>query len=167
MIVNQLHVVPTPETLDYLNKLVSSVFLDLFPDQWRVELISTTDEIVADPTRVYRAGTSHFKPWYDQNLGTSSLILTLLSPDLFQRVQELGDEGVGSAFYETYNPHIVCIPYMPPLNSNVKRAMLSLANVFGANNTELTFTGELVSTVNIDAPPEFNYNVAMDEENGY
>lgn len=169
MLVNKLCVKPTPQTAEYLRLLVADNWLVNQDDVQRffVELISTRDDVEPDPFRVYSARTSSFKPWYDPNLQTSSLILTLVSPDLENRVQELAANGVASAWHNgdfTYHPHCVFVPFMPPLSETTRRSIMRLANVFGESPETLYFTGEYVITEAQDFQPEQLYNEEQDKD---
>jgi hypothetical protein len=68
---NRLFVTPLPQTLDYISKMTehSPVHIDL--NSLRVEIISTLDDVVALPQRVYAAEPSSLTPWYDTALGYS------------------------------------------------------------------------------------------------
>lgn len=166
MIYEQLFVLPTDDTLNYLSSVLhnSSVELDL--SEFKIEVITTRDSVVAHPERLYTARASSLEVFYDNNLGQSSLILSLISNDLEQRALELNAAGITREWYNYYNPHIVIIPRCPPLSERFKRFKLGAANAFINNHTdfEMTFGLEYVTTHQISAPIRYEYNTAMYEE---
>lgn len=164
MLFNQLTVTPTPESLEYLSMIFGASALDLDIDTWNVQIINTQYELEAEPAVVYTAIPTHFKVWYDSSIQTSSLIMSLDSPQLQHRYDQLVQSGVQDAFYQNYNPHIVIKRYMPALSQHYRRFILGMANSFGAREQPLYFTNEVAHPVNLEFPPEFDYNTAMDEE---
>ena len=166
MIFNQLNVLPTQETLEYLSSVMSGSPIDLDLSAYRVEVITTLDAVVPEPDRVYNASALSVRVWYDAYLQRSSLILSMHSPDLQQRGIELNQQGVVREFHNYYNPHLTLKPGYPPLSRNYKNFVVQTANALCANDRPLQFTGEWVANIELHAPPDFEYNEAMAAELG-
>lgn len=165
MQVNQLMCLPTPDTLKYLMAVTADAAIDLQPDIWGVEIITTRDEITdVQPDREYEAYATSVKVWYDAALQRSSLLMSLVSPDLQQRCIELNDEGIAREFYDEYFPYMPVRRNMPANSRRVKRFTLQLANAVCDESKILTFSNEFVLQSTIFTPPDFDYNMAMSQE---
>lgn len=162
---NQLFVIPTEETKDYLSAVFAGSPLDLDLSSFRVEIITTLDDVVADPNNIYSAIPSSLKVWYDTYLMKSSLILSLVSEDLDARAYELAEQGILREFYDFYNPHLTIVPYMPALSRHYKRFVIQSANaLIGKEDLVLKFGSEYVSQTALDAPLDYEFNQAMWQE---
>jgi hypothetical protein len=164
MLFNQLFAIPTEDTLSYLHSVFSASPIDIDISSFKVELITSLDEIVPEPDRVYQAQVTEAKVWYDSGLQMSSFLLSLHSPDLLTRALELAQQGVAREFYDAYMPHMTVIQGMPPLSSNYRRFVLSIANLFGSNPTPLEFTNEFVVATDLQVPPNADYYDAKIKE---
>ncbi len=164
MIFNQLNLLPTQETLDYLSSIMSGSPIDLDLSAYKVELMTSLEPIAPMPERIYDATAYSVKVWYDAYLQRSSLILSLVSSDLQRRAMELNEQGVVREFHNYYNPHLVLKPDYPPLSRNFKNFVTQTANVLCANERPLQFTSEWVAQIELLAPPDFEYNEAMAAE---
>lgn len=161
MVYNQLIVIPTPETMEYLSSVMAGSPLDLDLRMFKVEVMLTQDEMEPEPDRIYQAKATSLKIWYDSFIGASSLILSMVSPDLERRCVELHEQGVLREFYNYYNPHMKIVPYMPALSHHYKTFVNAVANALCSNERPLEFTSEFVTQISLIAPPDFEYNQAM------
>lgn len=164
MLVNQLFCVPTSETMQYLMNVTADATIDLDPDIWAVEIMTSEDDIVPDQDATYEAHASSVKVWYDPAIQRSSLLMSLVSPDLQRRCVELNDDGVLRAFYDEYFPHMPVRRDMPANSRRVKRFTLQLANAVCDDKKILTFGNEFVIQSTLYTPPDFAYNEAMAQE---
>lgn len=166
MLVNQLRLLPTDETKIYLAAVFQGTPLELSVDEFSVEVISTLDAVTADPTYVAAATAVNLRIWYDTYFQRSSLILSLQSNDLNDRCIKLHEQEVVREFYDFYNPYLVLKRGMPPLSANYRSSIFQIANALCANERPLYFSHEYVTEVDLEAPPDFEYNTAMAEERG-
>ncbi len=164
MLVNQLFCLPTPETMAYLMAVTADSSIDLDPNIWGVEIITTQDAVEPDPGRVYEAYASSVKVWYDAAIQRSSLLMSLVSPDLQRRCIDLNSEGVLREFYDEYFPYLPVRRNMPANSRRVKRFTLQLANAVCDKSKILTFGNEFVIQSTLYTPPDFDYNMAMSQE---
>lgn len=166
MVLNQLVVYPTPETLDYFSSVLSGSPLDLDLQMFNIEVTLSADDIEPEPDRQYQVMPTGLRVWYDSYLQQSSLILSLTSPDLMQRAKELVEAGVLREWHDYYFPYLVIRPSMPPLSSNYKRFVVSATNALMSNSaqTPLIFSQETAQAVVLDAPVNQDYYQAMVED---
>lgn len=164
---NRLFVVPTDETLDYFSKLLSGNPVGVDLQSLRVELMLTQDELLIEPARVYEAQAINVNVFYDSQLGQSSVIATLQSADMQERVKELHQEGAVREFYDWYIPYCVIKRNMPPLSKHFRTWRVQIANALCANERPLFFTGEYVEQQTLEYPPDFDYIQAMAAELGF
>lgn len=158
---NQLRVLPTPETREYLSNLMSGSPIDIDLDSFSVELMTTEDFAKPAPDNVYRATSLSLKVWYDTYLQRSSLILSLSSPDLVVRCMELHKQGIAREFFNHYYPYMVIKEAMPALSRNYKTFILSTANALCSNERLLEFSSEYVSRVALTHIPNYEYQMAQ------
>jgi hypothetical protein len=164
MIYNQLWVLPTQETLNYLSSLMQGASLDIDLNSFKVEIITTLDDgFVVCPDNMYSATGLSLKTWYDGYLQDSSLILSLHSDDLMARALELNQQGIVREGGDFYNPHLVVRQHMPSLNVTYRRFVNSMANVL-CSDVKLWFGCEHAITVDLPALPDHEYNMAMSAE---
>lgn len=161
MQVNRLYVRPDADTMNYLTALVSGSPVDLDLDDFKVEIMSTADALEYDPSRRYQAEAVNVNIFYDANLQRSSLIATLVSPDLQKRVQELREEGVTPAFYDWYIPYMPLKRGMPPLGKRIRTWKLQMANALVGNERLMTFSNEFVELEDLQYIPDMDYMEAM------
>jgi len=167
MIFNQLNTLPTEETMHYLSSVMAGAPLDIDLTSFKVEVITTKDALEYHPDRVYQAEATSVKVWYDAALGTSSLIISLNSPDLQRRGLELAEEGVLREFFDFYNPYLRVRPNMPALSKHYRTFIYGLANALCSNQRPLEFTSEYVTQVDLINPVDYDYNMAMIAERGH
>lgn len=158
MLVNQLLVLPTPDTLDYLGKVFSACPFNLDLSKSFVELNSSASPMVPDTSRIYSARAGTMQVFYDQSTQQSSLLLPLVSTTLTERAHELR-ETTPSAFYGThYFPFMVVLRGMPPLARTYRSFIASVSNTLATDpNQVLMFDAELVVSHDFTAIPDGDY----------
>jgi hypothetical protein len=158
MLVHQLVVLPTPETLDYLGKVFSACPFNLDLSQAYVEINSSQTSMVPDTARIYTARAGNLQVFYDASTQQTSLLLPLHSPALESRVSELR-ESAPSAFYgEHYFPNLVLVRGMPPLARTYRSFIASVATTLASDpNQVLTFDAELVMSKDFHTIPDADY----------
>jgi hypothetical protein len=165
MILNQINVLPTQATLDYLSSVMADSPLDLDLSSFKVEIITTQDAVIAQPENLYQALPTSVRVWYDTYTQRSSLIISLVSSDLQRRGLQLAQEGVLREWYDQYNPHLIIKEGMPPLSRHYRSFIHSLANILGSGNVPpLEFTNEHVIQIETEAPINAAYHEAMAQE---
>src|ERR1700737_3705622 len=150
MIYSQLNVRPTVETLTYLSEAMSGAPIDIDLSSFKVEVITTRDEVIPCPDNMYNATAINLKVWYDAYLQRSSLILSLESSDLQKRYLQLTQQGVVREWYSYYNPHLTLCKNAPESHRG-RTFIYQTANVLCTAERPLQFTGEYL--VNVDRPP--------------
>ncbi len=160
MIYNQMFVVPTPETLEYLSQALSGSSVDLNLQALYVEIMTTLDPMVANPDNVYEAHVSSVKVWYDAYLQRSSLIVSLTSKDLVMRVTQLHEEQVVREFFDAYVPYMTLRPDMPALSNHYRTFVRQAADTLH-NGGPLYFGNEFVTQSDLLAPLDADYKRAM------
>lgn len=165
--VHQLVVLPTKDTLDYLNKVFSACPFDHDFRTIYVEINSSLTEMEPEPDNVYTARAGTMRPFYDTATQTTSLILPLFSQSLTERCAQVR-EYAPSAFYgHLYFPNMVVKPNMPPLAKSYRSFIASVANTLAtAEDAVLIFDAELVVTKTYMAAPQLDFYAAM-ESNVY
>lgn len=163
---NRLFVVPDDATRTYLSSLMSGCPIDLDVEAFRLEIITTEDALEIDPSRVYESQAVNVSIFYDSYLQRSSLICTLVSPDLMARAMELNAEGVARAegFPDFFIPHFTIRPDMPALSQHIRTWRVSIANALCQSERPLYWTGEYVEQETLLAVPNLDYQLAMAED---
>jgi len=161
MICNHLFVVPTDETIEYFNRNISGCPFAIHPDQFKVTLMVTKDELDADPTAVYQAKAGNTRMFYNPAVRGSSLIMPLISPELVLEHGKLMEQGTNPVFTPFYSPHINMVDAVPPLKKYIRGWINSLSGIFRNDPTILTFTGETVEVVDFSFPPDYYYDQEM------
>jgi len=161
MILNHLFVVPTDETLKYLGDMMAATpihGLDL--NNLRVSIMITADEIEAEPEKVYTAHAGSIMLQRDAEVEGTSMILPLVSEDLFNANKELQAAGVQPAFFEGwYVPHMKFISALPPMRRYIKAWINSISTTLYTQGATLTFTGEQVLKEDFVAIPDYYFMV--------
>lgn len=161
MLVNQLYCVPTPDTLAFMAAIMGAGALDVYPESWVVNIMTTLDPLEPNQNNVYSATASSVRVYYDSALQRSSLIMSLESPDLQQRCLELNSQGVVREFYDHYSPFMRIRPDMPSLSRHYKRYVVQVANAMCQPDRVLEFSNEFVTTENLATMPDMDYMQAM------
>lgn len=164
MVVNQLLVLPTEETLYYLSKVFSACPFDLDLQKCYVEINSSVEEMVPDPHRLYKAECGTMNVFFDSATMESSLLLPLKSPSLVDRCVEVRADAP-SAFYgsdetaeQYYFPYMVVKRSMSPLVRHYRSFVNSISNVLATTpEYPLLFEGEFVVSTDFDNIPDYDY----------
>lgn len=164
MIYNQLVVLPTDDTLKFLSSVMSDSPIDLDLSSYHLVITTTLDEIDPMPDLLYTAQTISVRVWYDAHLQTSSLIASFESSDLQKRAMHLLQAGVLREFHDYFNPHMILRLHMPPMRRHASRFVRNLGDSLCAVDRPLQFHGEFVRTVDLQAPPNYEYEQAMTAE---
>ena len=162
MLVNQLLVIPTPETIEYLSKVFSACPFPLNLRDAFVEVNSSQTPMVPDTDRIYKATAGTMRVFYDQSTEQSSLLLPLVSEPLFDRCEELRQEAPSAFYGEYYFPHLVLVRGMPPLARSYRGFISSVATTLATDpNQCLLFDAELVVSRDFHAAPDMDYYTAQ------
>jgi hypothetical protein len=167
LIFNQLNVLPTDDTLEYLSSVMSGSPIELDLSKYKVEVITTLDALEANPDNIYNATAADVRVWYDSHVERTSLIMTLESSDLQKRALELNQQGVIRQWFDIYTPHLVLRPNMVPMSVHYRRFVRQMANAFCSNTRALQFTSEYITQVDLNAPINYDFNKAMMEQNQF
>lgn len=167
MLLNQLCVLPTPETRDYFSAILSASPLDIDIDSFHVEIMTTGGALETYPGIVYKAYAGTLSRWYDANKQESSLILPLVSEDMQTRFEQLKANGTLPYWFPRLHPHLVLIPNVPASHLHTRGFVMSISTTLATNEEPLTFTNEFAITIDQKAPVNYDYNVAQDQVGGY
>lgn len=161
MLINELLVIPTQDTLRMLSAIFSACPFDLFLDRAYVVLNMSQEPMEPDSERLYKGQAGTLNLWYDTSTEMTSLILPLVSPSLTERVGELR-EVAPSAFYgEHYFPHMVLAEDFPPVARRYAGFLASVSNSLAALTEPLLFDAELVIQKDYRAVPQADYYASM------
>lgn len=157
MVLNELLVLPTPETIRMLSTIMSGSPIEIRLDQAYVSLNISEQSMTPKPDKVYEARAGGLGVWFDQSTGLSSLIMPLVSGQMAERVMELRDEAQN--FF--YGPHwfgfMVLITDCPPLNRRKSGFLNSIGNTLDWDPKPMTFSQEFVRPIDPKAPPFADY----------
>jgi hypothetical protein len=158
MQVNEMVVLPTQETLEYLASTFSGCPFDIDLTKTYVSLAYSQDEMTAQPDNLYGAKAGSMDVWYDNSTGYSSLILPLISDTLIERAEELREEAA-PAFYGThYFAFIVLVNDFPPISRRYKGFINSVSDSLAmAQDARLFFDAEIQRQVDVQAVPFADY----------
>lgn len=158
MLVHQLVVLPTPETVDYLGKVFSACPFQMDLSKAYVEINSSQTAMVPDTNRIYTARAGNLQVFYDGSTQQTSLLLPLNSNALHERATEVR-ESAPSAFYgEHYFPNLMLVRGMPPLARSYRSFIASVATSLATDPNEvLTFDAELVMSNEFKSIPDADY----------
>jgi hypothetical protein len=162
MQVNELLVIPTQETLEYLATTMSGCPFDLDLTKTFVTLNISQQEMTPEPERVYKATAGSLGVWYDQSTGYSSLILPLLSESMLERVAEVRAESPSAFYGDHWFAFMVLVPDFPPQSRRHVGFTNSVSDTLAtAQNAPLFFDAELVRTTDVHAVPFADYYAAQ------
>jgi hypothetical protein len=161
MLFNEVRVLPTPETVDYLSMLFSASPLPLHLQEWSVILNQSETAMDTDPERVYEAKVETINVWYDFLEGQDALIMVLKSQDLVERALELR-QYAPNPFYRSYYPYLVMLKPMPQIKRNYRAMINSWGDTLVRDQTPLLFDAELQVQTNYEGVPELNFYTDMD-----
>jgi hypothetical protein len=158
MLIHQLVVLPTEDTLDYLSQVFSGSPIDLDLKTFHVELNSSVHHMDPKPDNIYKANAGTLKRYYDSATGETSLILPLDSPQLTERCRELR-VSAPSAFYGNYYFPFLVIKRNMPLLKPHRRGLVNIswADTLAANHYPLMFDAETLITKEYHYAPDMDY----------
>jgi hypothetical protein len=163
MLVHQLLVLPSTDTLAYLSKVFSGCPFDLDLTKCHVEVNSARTPMEAEPDRLYRAHAGTMKEYYDTATQSSTLLLPLDCQPLVDRVMELRMQGHTSCFYgDHYFPHMVVKVHMPPRYRALRAFVNSVSTTLATTeDMPLLFEGEFCVAREFSAIPQADYYATM------
>jgi hypothetical protein len=153
MVLNELLVLPTPETIRMLSTIMSASPLEIRLDQAYVSLNISEKSMTPMPGAVYQAQAGNLGVWFDQSSGLSSLIMPLQSPQMAERVLELREEAPNTVYGGHWIGFMVLIKDCPPMNRRKSGFVNSISNTLAWGTSIMTFDAEMVRSVDVHAPP--------------
>lgn len=157
MLVHQLMVLPTPDTIEYFKMVFDGCPIEINWSETYVELNSSVEVMEADEDRSYVAYAGTMDKYYDSATGSSHLILPLESPDLAARAFELRQTAPSAFYGDAYFPHMVIKFHMPPLKPHRRGLMQSYSTILASNQEPLVFDAELVVPKEYFQIPNLDY----------
>jgi hypothetical protein len=157
MVLNELLALPAPETLLYLTQVFSGCPFDIDLKKAYVSLNISEHEMTPQPQNVYRTHAGNLGVWFDQSTGYSSLILTLVSPALNDRVNEVREQAPNFFYGTHYFPHVVMVADFPPVTRRYGGFVNSISESLAMSQTPLFFDAELVRTQEFHAVPQADF----------
>ena len=162
MQVNELVVLPTQETLEYLAYTMSACPFDMNLQDTYVTLNMSQEPMEPDPSRVYKATAGSLGIWYDQATGYSSLILPLYSESMIERVAELRADAPSAFYGDHWFAFMVLVPDFPPQARRYVAFINSISDSLAmAQEAPLFFDAELVRSTEVHAVPFADYYAAQ------
>jgi hypothetical protein len=158
MLVHQLLVLPTPDTLEYLSKVFSACPFNLDLSKLYVEVNSSQQSMVPDTSRIYSAKAGTMQVFYDQATKQSSLLVPLVSNSLQDRVHELRKTAPSAFYGDHYFPNMVVVRGMPPMAKSYRSFIASVSNTLAtAEDQTLMFDAELIVSNDFNAIQDGDY----------
>ncbi len=161
MLVHQMFVLPSPETLSYFSRLLSGCPFPIDMYSFCVELNSSEYPMVPDTARVYVAEAGNLNTYYDSATGQSSLILPLHSPALDERVAELREQSPSAFYGQHYFPFMLLSRPSPQLSRPNRSFISSISSTLAGNHQPLIFEAECILSKDMKNPPFLDYYSAM------
>jgi hypothetical protein len=161
MVCNELLVIIAPETLVHMSAILSGCPFDMDLRQAYLSLNISPEEMTPEPENVYSAQAGNLGIWYDQSTGYSSLILSVLSPAINDRVMQLREKAPNIFYGDHYFPHVVLVPDFPPISRRYSGFISSVGNSLATMPVPLFFDAELVRTAEFNAVPQADYYAAQ------
>lgn len=141
MLVNQVCIFPTTDTLNYLYSVFSQSPFDVDFSSVRVILNESVEPSELRPDAIYHATCGTLRYCYSDVLQATSLILPLHSAEILARQTELRFLN-GYAYHEYPLAFMSLIDVMPPLTGHYRTFLASVSDILYANDQPLSFTGE-------------------------
>jgi len=160
MVLNELLVLPTPETIRMLSTIMSASPLEIRLDQAYVSLNISETSMTPDTIRVYEAQAGNLGVWFDQSSGLSSLIMPLQSPQMAERVMQLREEAPNTFYGDRWIGFMVLIRDCPPMNRRKSGFVNSISNTLAWGTSKMTFDAEMVRSTEVHAPPFADFYAA-------
>lgn len=153
MLINQVAVFPTVDTLNYFQSLFQTCPFPVDFTSCRVILNESENLSVIKPEAVYSAIPVTLDYWYDSIYNATSLILVLQSPSMYNRMIELRNES-GTLFHPEPLIFMPILRYMPQLKSNYRAFVRSVSDIIVNNKQSIFFTGEMQLPTEIEGIPD-------------
>lgn len=160
MVLNELLVLPTPDTVRMLSTIMSGSPIEIRLDQAYVSLNLSEKSMTPKTNNVYEARPGNLGVWYDQSTGLSSLILPLQSSQMAERVIELREEAPNTFYGDRWVGFMVLIRDCPPMSRRKTGFVNSISNTLAWGTQPLTFDAEMVRTFEVHAPPFADFYAA-------
>jgi hypothetical protein len=160
MVLNELLVLPTPETIRMLSTIMSASPIEIRLDQAYVSLNLSESAMTPKPGNVYEARAGNLGVWFDQSTGLSSLILPLQSSQMAERVIELREEAPNTFYGDRWVGFMVLIRDCPPMNRRKSGFVNSISNTLAWDPKPMTFDAEMVRSAEVHAPPFADFYAA-------
>jgi hypothetical protein len=160
MVLNELLVLPTPETIRMLSTIMSASPLEIRLDQAYVSLNISEKSMTPKAGAVYTAQAGNLGVWFDQSTGLSSLIMPLQSSRMAERVFELREEAPNAFYGERWIGFMVLIRDCPPMNRRKSGFVNSISNTLAWGDSVLGFDAEMVRPIEVNAPPFADFYAA-------
>jgi hypothetical protein len=161
MLINELLVIPTQETLRMMSAIFSACPFDLFLDRAYVVLNMSEEHMEPEPDLLYSAQAGTLNLWYDTATQMTSLILPLVSPSLNERVVAVREKAPSAFYGEHYFPHMVLAEDFPPVARRYAGFLASVGNSLAALTEPLFFDAELVIQKDYRAVPQADFYASM------
>lgn len=161
MLINQVVVYPSADTLDYLNAVFETCPFSVDLSSLHVvmnESWEPYDEL--NPNNTYAAWCVEFDCWYNDAVETSSLIMTLYSFQLNRRMMELRLQSP-AVFHPLPMAFATVLETMPPINRRYRNFISSVSDILYNSDTPLIFTGEEQFMTDIEGKPYAEYYKAQ------
>lgn len=152
MVLNEVVVFPSDDTLDYLLRVFRNCPFTFDETKWYVTLNECIDPCAVDPSRTYVAKAKSLGYWYNDEVETSSLIMPLESDDLINRMVELRLKN-DAVYHPTPLAFMPLVPMMPPLTHRYRAFVNSVSEILLSSEEPLIFTGEVQRVRNFEASP--------------
>lgn len=153
MVLNELLVLPTPETIRMLSTIMSASPLEIRLDQAYVSLNISEKSMIPKTGALYEARAGNLGVWFDQSTGLSSLIVPLQSSQMAERVLELREEAPNTFYGGRWVGFMVLIRDCPPMNRRKSGFVNSISNTLAWDPKAMTFDAEMVRPIEVHAPP--------------
>lgn len=153
MLINQVAVFPTSESLGYLTALFQTCPFSVDFTNCRIILNESESMSTLKPEAIYSATPVNLDYWYDEIYNSTSLIMVLKSPSLYNRMLELREES-GTLFHTEPLVFMPILRYMPQLKNDYRAFVRSVSDILVNNEKNLTFTGEMQLPTEIEGVPD-------------
>jgi hypothetical protein len=157
MVLNELLALPTPETLLHISQIFSACPFDIDLKKAYVSLNISEFDMIPLPDNVYKAQAGGLNVFYDQSTGYSSLILSIVSPAINDRVAEVRKTAKNFFYGDHYFPFVELVADFPPITRRYSGFISSVGNSLATMPVPLFFDAELVRTHEYHAVPHADY----------
>lgn len=160
MVLNELLVLPTPETIRMLSTIMSACPFDLDLNKAYVSLNISEHSMTPKSDNIYEARAGSLGVWYDSATGYSSLILPLKSPQMAERVMEVREEAPNTFYGDRWIAFMVLVSDFPPVSRRKAGFINSIGDSLEWEPRPLTFSQEFVAPTQIMSEPFADFYAA-------